>query len=681
MGEAHGLITDLLADPSLPPNVCTSLRAVSHLLSTQLTFQAIHKPRVNPAVTFSENYTCSDSEESSDKDKLAIPKDMAGEELTKRGSQVDQQSLQLRGAGPDDITHMPDVCRVNHKRSGTVSSEEEFASWIVETSLIDLDNHHLSHRPAHFGACPREEGSECQHQSSRSTFIQEHSPAVHAALCGLAHVVDKKMQDDTTQVTSDYETNNNSDSSDIVQNEDDTECPREPLRKASACSTYTPETMIFLDKPILAPEPLVMGNLDSIMQQLNTWNFPIFDLVEKIGRKCGRILSQVSYRLFEDMGLFEAFKIPVREFMNYFHALEIGYREIPYSDSGFTHGHMGYVFSKMYNLADDKYGCLSGNIPALELMALYVAAAMHDYDHPGRTNAFLVATSAPQAVLYNDRSVLENHHAAAAWNLFMSRPEYNFLVNLDHVEFKHFRFLVIEAILATDLKKHFDFVAKFNAKVNDEVGIDWTNENDRLLVCQMCIKLADINGPAKSKELHLQWTEGIVNEFYEQGDEEASLGLPISPFMDRSAPQLANLQESFISHIVGPLCNSYDSAGLMPGKWLEGSDESGDTDDPEEEEEEEAPNEEETCENNESPRKKTFKGRKIYCQITQHLLQNHKMWKKVIEEEQRLVGVENQSLDQCPQPHSSEQIQAIREEEEEKGKLRGEETPPPKPNQ
>lgn len=70
-----------------------------------------------------------------------------------------------------------------------------------------------------------------------------------------------------------------------------------------------------------------------------------------------------------------------------------------------------------------------------------------------------------QAVLYNDRSVLENHHAASAWNLFMSQPEYNFLVNLDHVEFKRFRFLVIEAILATDLKKHFDFLAEFNAKV------------------------------------------------------------------------------------------------------------------------------------------------------------------------------------------------------------------------
>lgn len=61
------------------------------------------------------------------------------------------------------------------------------------------------------------------------------------------------IADDTTQVTSDYETNNNSDSSDIVQNEDETECLREPLRKASTCGTYTPETMIFLVAPYHFP--------------------------------------------------------------------------------------------------------------------------------------------------------------------------------------------------------------------------------------------------------------------------------------------------------------------------------------------------------------------------------------------------------------------------------------------
>lgn len=66
----------------------------------------------------------------------------------------------------------------------------------------------------------------------------------------------------------------------------------------------------------------------------------------------------------------------------------------------------------------------------------------------------------------------------------------------------------------------------------------------------------------------------VICGFNLQGDEEARLGLPISPFMDRSSPQLAKLQESFITHIVGPLCNSYDAAGLLPGHWIteEGSD-------------------------------------------------------------------------------------------------------------
>jgi len=42
--------------------------------------------------------------------------------------------------------------------------------------------------------------------------------------------------------------------------------------------------------------------------------------------------------------------------------------------------------------------------------------------------------------------------------------------------------------------------------------------------------------------------------------------------MDRSAPQLAKLQESFIAHIVAPLCSSYDAAALMPGRWVEPAD-------------------------------------------------------------------------------------------------------------
>ncbi|CAJ1056383.1 cGMP-inhibited 3'%2C5'-cyclic phosphodiesterase 3A isoform X6 [Xyrichtys novacula] len=662
MGEAHGLITDLLADPALPPNTCTSLRAVSKLLTTQLTFQPLHRPRPAPLLNPCDAYTFSDSEEGPEKgEKTSIHKRI-------------RRSLH------------PGLLR-------RISS-----TWTTTTSATGLPT--IEPGPV---------------RRDRSASIKPYHETLICS-CGRPYIrlshgegsIDKgdriPRPEDQVVVSSDYDSTheaNHSDSSDVAQTEEDTEEGKNPAQNVILHPLIPPE-----DKPILAPEPLIMEDLEPLMSQLNNWNFPIFTLMEKTNGKCGRILSQVSYRLFEDTGLFETFKIPVKEFMNYFHALENGYRDIPYhnrvhatdvlhavwylttqavpglpslitdhgsasdsdSDSGITHSHMGFLVSKTYTVSEDGYGCLSGLIPALELMALYVAAAMHDYDHPGRTNAFLVATSAPQAVLYNDRSVLENHHAASAWNLFMSQPEYNFLVNLDHVEFKRFRFLVIEAILATDLKKHFDFLAEFNAKVGDDpsTGIDWSNENDRLLVCQMCIKLADINGPLKCKDLHLQWTEGIVNEFYEQGDEESSLGLPISPYMDRAAPQLAKLQESFITHIVGPLCNSYDSACLLPGRWVEPSPEAEEPEITENEEEEEEDTAEEDASTGSEASQKTAqkKRRKVFCQITQHLLENHEMWKKVIGEEAQKQG---QGAESVHLNNVAEPILAIHEEEEEPG--------------
>ena len=73
--------------------------------------------------------------------------------------------------------------------------------------------------------------------------------------------------------------------------------------------------------------------------------------------------------------------------------------------------------------------------------------------------------------------------------------------------------------------------------------------------------------------------------------------------MDRSSPQLAKLQESFITHIVGPLCNSYDAAGLLPGQWIE-SEEDDDTESCyEEEDAEELDTEDEEIEDNLNPSK------------------------------------------------------------------------------
>lgn len=53
---------------------------------------------------------------------------------------------------------------------------------------------------------------------------------------------------------------------------------------------------------------------------------------------------------------------------------------------------------------------------------------------------------------------------------------------------------------------------------NPEDGepIDWSSEVDRLLVMKMIIKMADINTPTKSIELHRKWTVRITDEFFQQ---------------------------------------------------------------------------------------------------------------------------------------------------------------------
>lgn len=50
-----------------------------------------------------------------------------------------------------------------------------------------------------------------------------------------------------------------------------------------------------------------------------------------------------------------------------------------------------------------------------------IAAACHDVDHPGRSSAFLSNSDSPLAVLYNDITVLENHHAALTFKLALGK--------------------------------------------------------------------------------------------------------------------------------------------------------------------------------------------------------------------------------------------------------------------
>ena len=59
-------------------------------------------------------------------------------------------------------------------------------------------------------------------------------------------------------------------------------------------------------------------------------------------------------------------------------------------------------------------------------LATYMSAVVHDHEHGGVNNDFLIKTNHPLALRYNDISILENHHLASA-ALLLHSPEHMFI--------------------------------------------------------------------------------------------------------------------------------------------------------------------------------------------------------------------------------------------------------------
>ena len=76
-------------------------------------------------------------------------------------------------------------------------------------------------------------------------------------------------------------------------------------------------------------------------------------------------------------------------------------------------------------------------------------------------SAFLCNSNSELAKLYNDITVLENHHAALGFKLTTSDDRVNILKNLDRESYKLVRQGIIDLVLATDMSKHFVHLNKF----------------------------------------------------------------------------------------------------------------------------------------------------------------------------------------------------------------------------
>ncbi|KAJ3215732.1 hypothetical protein HDU67_010370 [Dinochytrium kinnereticum] len=285
----------------------------------------------------------------------------------------------------------------------------------------------------------------------------------------------------------------------------------------------------------------------SLLEKVDHWNWDIFDLtlVSK-----HRPLFTLSHYLFLKSDLYSKFQIHPEVFLNFLTRVEGGYRrEVPYHNSV-------HAADVLHGVAWLRDRCLELVEPTdLETLALYLAAIVHDFDH----------VSDPKAMLYNDRSVLENHHVASAFQILVS-PECNFLAHLPKDDYKQIREIVIELVLATDLQtQHFLILSMFKNKVSLTKTFDPEAVlEDKTLLFKMMIKCADVSNPTKSWHLYEQWTARVLEEFFLQGDAEKLYGIPVSPYYDRDTIFVPASQLGFIDFICVPLFEAFDLFATVP---------------------------------------------------------------------------------------------------------------------
>jgi hypothetical protein len=277
------------------------------------------------------------------------------------------------------------------------------------------------------------------------------------------------------------------------------------------------------------------------------------------------------FHLFARLDFFGRFGIPKEAFAKFIMACEDGYKDNPYHNK--IHA-ADVVQSTFFFLQTESF---AAQVTDIEVCASLIAAATHDYAHPGTNNSFQTNSETELAVRYNDMSVLENMHAAEAFFL-LRREDQNIFGSMPLELKREFRQLIISMILATDMTSHVKNLAHLTATLDSreaEQGRTVANQlddhtpeevlawrhlkakdpKDRLLASETALHCADIGNPTKPFSLHKRWSDFLMEEFHAQGDRERELGLPM--IADRQKPNQAKSQIGFFDILIKPLYTTF----------------------------------------------------------------------------------------------------------------------------
>ncbi|XP_066146046.1 3',5'-cyclic-AMP phosphodiesterase isoform X4 [Euwallacea fornicatus] len=319
-------------------------------------------------------------------------------------------------------------------------------------------------------------------------------------------------------------------------------------RKLCHTNSFTGEKL-----PTYGVETPFEEDLGKCLMEIDRWGVDMFRIGELSNE---RPLTCVAYTVFSSRDLLKTMLIPPKTFITYMMTVEDHYvKENPFHNSL----HAADVTQSTHVLLNTP--ALESVFTPLEITAALFAACVHDVDHPGLTNQFLINSSSELAIMYNDESVLENHHLAVAFKL-LSNDGCDIFLNMSKKQRQTLRKMVIDMVLSTDMSKHMTLLADLKTmvetkKVAGSGVLLLDNYTDRIQVLQNLVHCADLSNPTKPLRLYRLWVERLMEEFFRQGDKEREGNMDISPMCDRHNATIEKSQVGFIDYIVHPLWETW----------------------------------------------------------------------------------------------------------------------------
>ncbi|GMF46244.1 unnamed protein product [Phytophthora fragariaefolia] len=223
-------------------------------------------------------------------------------------------------------------------------------------------------------------------------------------------------------------------------------------------------------------------------------------------------------------------------------------RNMPFHNATHAADVMHTLFMMLWNTS------LGEKISQHNQVGALLAAVMHDVEHVGLTNDFLIKTSHPIAQKYPTKAPMESKHMDLALQAIVD-PKFDILSKMSPTQRDQVLEVVRETISATALIYQPELLAEINNTTTEEWKL-LEDENEKSVLPQslqvralrIAMHVSDISQTMKPFTNHKKWVFRLNDEYYKQGELDEREHRGVSPsFCFRD-------QWTYASFLTGQVC-------------------------------------------------------------------------------------------------------------------------------